>query len=401
MLSAERYPTKKLKMQSETPEKKRASFIVLYHTPCSDGWCALAVAHLWFRDHGIYLDAENAPSVHANPVYIGVVAGKVEAAVAQLIDEYDSGAKVLAFDLAFTYAAAKMLVNYFPDSHIYDHHKTTLECWTQPAKESNEEFNATTKLFANQLHYDESISGAMLAWKYFYEDEPVPLLVELIQDRDLWAWKLPKSREINSGISESMGMIYPYEPLEGLSYEDQKARENIHWLDSWGKFMRNQPENWAESAHMAGSVIANVTKRKSRSLSRDGAGYFIDGARVYVCNTNDCISEIGEFYYNLNEEIEVSGKKVPRYFYDYVVIWRYDQQRNVCMVSMRARQNGNVDVAKIAQQFSYLDADGKEVRGGGHKAAAGFEIDLQGLFDWIGNDRIPRKEKSTPTVGPY
>ena len=369
----------------ENNTKKRASFIVLYHSPCSDGWCALAIAHMWFRSYNLYLDKPYS-SIHANPVYIGVTAGKVESAINKLIEEYNSGAKVLAFDLSFTYNSAKMLFNYFPDANIYDHHKTTLDCWKQPSNESNQAFSHSVRLFDKKLHYDVSISGAMLAWKCFYDNEPAPLLVQFVQDRDLWTWKLQNSREINSGITEAINTIYPYKPQEGLSYEEQKNRETIHLLDSWGKFMQNQPDNWVSSAYMAGSIISNITKRKVKQISRNGAGYLINGDRVYVCNTNDYISEIGELYYSLT----VNGDKETQYQYDYVVIWRYDQQRDVCMVSMRTRQNSNTDVSQIAQQFSYIDSDGNSVCGGGHKAAAGFEVNLEKLFQWIGTNKLSR-----------
>jgi oligoribonuclease NrnB/cAMP/cGMP phosphodiesterase (DHH superfamily) len=372
--------------------KKKTSYIIMYHTPCSDGWCALAIAHMWFCENGTYLYSHS--SIHNNPVYISVIAGRIEAAVIQAIEEYDSSTKVLAFDLAFTYTAAKMLLDYFPEAQIYDHHKSTLECRTQPLGESTEEFKRSIQMFNERLHYDSSISGAMLAWNYFYKNEPAPDLVKYVQDRDLWSWKLPYSREINTGITDAMNSIYPYESLEDLSYKDQKTREQIHWLNSWGRFMRNQPDNWLEAASVAGTTMTNLAKRKIKSLSRDGSGYYIGGLCVYVCNTNDYISEIGEHYYSMYDEIDMyDGTKIKKYYYDYVAIWRYDHNRNICMVSLRARQDGHIDVSKIAQQFVYRDAEGREVRGGGHKAAAGFEVNLQELFYWIGNNRIPRRKK--------
>lgn len=391
-------------MQNTTNVKQTVKYIVLYHSPCHDGWCALAIAHMWFKNNGIYLesentsDANNSHDVHTNPVYIGVAAGKTEGVVAQLINDYKNTATVLAFDLAFTYNSAKMLFNYFTNAHIYDHHKTTGNCMDYPINEPRDEYLKILEHYKTKLHWDELVSGAMLAWKHFYPNFYVnpPYLVQLIQDRDLWTWKLPNSREINAGIIEAMNVIYPYVPKENLTFDQQKMREKTHWLDCWGKFMCNDPPTWVQTAYTIGSKILNTTKRKIKSLSRDGAGYYINDARVYVCNANDLISEIGEYYYNLKVDV---GDLKKSYLYDYVVIWRYDHKRNVCLVSMRARQDGPIDVSVIAQKFSYTDINGREIKGGGHRAAAGFEVkNIQILFNWIGNNRMPGEKTLFTTL---
>ena len=41
-------------------------------------------------------------------------------------------------------------------------------------------------------------SGAVLAWEHFHPGRPVPLLLRYVQDRDLWRWALPRSREVNA-----------------------------------------------------------------------------------------------------------------------------------------------------------------------------------------------------------
>lgn len=38
--------------------------------------------------------------------------------------------------------------------------------------------------------FDMTKSGALLAWEYFFPDEPVPLACQLVNDRDLWQWKM-------------------------------------------------------------------------------------------------------------------------------------------------------------------------------------------------------------------
>jgi hypothetical protein len=40
----------------------------------------------------------------------------------------------------------------------------------------------------------------MLAWKFLYHDESPPLLLGHIEDRDLWRFKLPNTREIQANV---------------------------------------------------------------------------------------------------------------------------------------------------------------------------------------------------------
>lgn len=363
--------------------KKHVDYVILYHSPCSDGTCAAAIAHMYFRENRLYNETLNSQNTshtqpNANIIYVEAIAGTVDQVVYSLINEYDQFTKVLAFDLAFTYTAAKALLTYFDDAQIYDHHKTTLDCWRKPDNESDDQFAQSLVLFNKKITYDETISGAMLAWKHFYGDAIPPLLVQYVQDRDLYKWELPDSREINAGIFGTMGEMYPYqcdEPLDGDP--NPKLRSQMHWLDAWSKFLCNQPTDWMAAAKYRGSILVGIIKQKTRMLSRDGATYRIGDHQVYVCNTNDYISEIGEYWYTF--------KNNGSYAYDYVAIWRYDHKRNICMVSLRARKDSSVDVSQIAKQFAYTDPNGLEVRGGGHQAAAGFEVSIDGLFSWLSN----------------
>lgn len=59
-------------------------------------------------------------------------------------------------------------------------------------------------------YFDQSKSGAVLAWEYLYryaynKDCPnIPKVLEYIQDRDLWKWELPFSREFNEWLRHTV-----------------------------------------------------------------------------------------------------------------------------------------------------------------------------------------------------
>lgn len=54
--------------------------------------------------------------------------------------------------------------------------------------------------------FDMSKSGAMLAWEWFHPEKEPPTLIRHIQDRDLWQFKLPGTREIQAAL-----FSYPYD----------------------------------------------------------------------------------------------------------------------------------------------------------------------------------------------
>jgi nanoRNase/pAp phosphatase (c-di-AMP/oligoRNAs hydrolase) len=58
----------------------------------------------------------------------------------------------------------------------------------------------------------------MLAWKYLNANEEPPLLLNHIQDRDLWRFKLPNTREIQANL---FSYEYDFELWNKLMYADQ------------------------------------------------------------------------------------------------------------------------------------------------------------------------------------
>lgn len=82
---------------------------------------------------------------------------------------------------------------------LIDHHKTALEDlaplkarWAaDPGAVDGDNFG---------WFCDMERSGATLAWDYLFPNEPRPLLLGHIEDRDLWRFKLPGTREIQANV---------------------------------------------------------------------------------------------------------------------------------------------------------------------------------------------------------
>lgn len=79
---------------------------------------------------------------------------------------------------------------------VLDHHKTAEEdlAFLPHPDESNHPHKASAV-------FDMQHSGAMLAWAYFHGDADPPQLLRHIEDRDLWRFALPNTREIQAALS--------------------------------------------------------------------------------------------------------------------------------------------------------------------------------------------------------
>ena len=101
-------------------------------------------------------------------------------------------------------------------------------------------------------YFDIEHSGGYLTWLIFM-GEDVPELIRYIEDRDIWKWKLPYSKEINTGIAllgkdSDVLKVYLHEDMEShhqkgivvLEYMESlitsKTRKNKVKLVNWGEY---------------------------------------------------------------------------------------------------------------------------------------------------------------------
>jgi oligoribonuclease NrnB/cAMP/cGMP phosphodiesterase (DHH superfamily) len=123
------------------------------------------------------------------------------------------------------------------DLKILDHHKTA---------------SYIQELVPGSV-FDVSKSGAVLAWEEFFPNQPVPEFILYIQDRDLWQWKLPHSREVSAAVAS-----YPMEFgsnwtswIWGVSLEELRV-EGAAILRYQQQQISRQIGNGVEMIHLAG-----------------------------------------------------------------------------------------------------------------------------------------------------
>ena len=140
--------------------------VVLYHAECADGFGAAWA--IWNQ----FPAARFIPVKHGNPPPAGLQDQRV------VIVDFSYARETLETMAAQTQALL-----------VLDHHITAE--------------NALVGL--PYAYFDMKKSGAVLAWEWAH-DQPIPWLLNYIQDKDLWAWALPSSREINAAVAS-----YPFD----------------------------------------------------------------------------------------------------------------------------------------------------------------------------------------------
>lgn len=187
--------------------------------------------------------------------------------------------------------------------------------------------------------FDMEHSGAMLAWMHFFPGEQPPTLLEHIEDRDLWKFKLPKTREIQAAI-----FSYPY---------DMELWDRLmHCVDEEG--VEYDPENFMEKLAQEGEAIERkhfkdieeLLKVVTRSMQ-------IGGYKMQVANLPHIFSsDAGHTLAIENTEVGIGA-----------CYWDTPEGR---IFSLRSTEEG-ADVSAIAKQYG----------GGGHAHAAGFKVSYQ------------------------
>lgn len=264
--------------------------LIIYHGGCKDGFCAAWVAKTYFD------------AVGKETEFFAASYGKEPPPV--------EGRNVFILDFSYP---RDVLLKMWKEAHVIrvlDHHKT--------AQEDLKELDFCT--------FDMNRSGAGMAWDYFFHGKPRPYIVNYVEDRDLWRWALPDSREVNSYLQT---LPYDFAVWTQVSQEDwSKVR------DLGIEFMRVRKDN--NKANM--DILMQFTQ--------------FDGEEIPVINApTEGISELME---TMLLQTRAS----------FALAWRLRNDGRVSISLRSTAGEGSWDVSRTAQKYG----------GGGHRNAAGFEL---------------------------
>ncbi len=264
--------------------------VVLYHANCNDGFGAAWAAY-------------TCPDIGPEAEYIPVQYGDAPPDV--------TGAMVYILDFSFPADVLRAMAAQAYEVILLDHHVTA---------EENLAGLRTDGPLNLALLFDRSRSGAVIVWDVFHPAEEVPVLLQYVQDRDLWRWELPMSREVSAGL-----MLYPHD---------------------FAEWSRLASEGGIEELATAGTVVLKREQQMVASIAKKAGTMRIGGHIVPAVNSAVLQSEIG---HALGEGTLFSAV--------------YFLMQDKAVVSLRSREDG-ADVQAIAKQYG----------GGGHTHAAGFSV---------------------------
>ena len=173
--------------------------VVIYHGNCDDGFGAAYAAWKFFGDNAEYIPGEYGLTKEFP------------------FDKIDiDGKDVIILDFSYDKKSMEDLQKRARYVRLIDHHKSAYDSLGD----------------MSCCEFDMSHSGAYLAWKNFHPKKPVPLMIEYIQDRDLWTKKFEDTEFFTMGIR-----MYPMSFETWSKFEDSEG-EDFKRLIETGKILR-------------------------------------------------------------------------------------------------------------------------------------------------------------------
>lgn len=278
--------------------------LVIYHASCMDGTMAAWAAWSRVGDRAEY----HAAHYNTDPPDV-------------------TGKNVAIVD--FSYSHDVLVNEIMPKCRslvILDHHKTAQK---------------NLEGIPNAV-FDMNKSGAVLSWEFFHPTLPAPEMLQYVQDRDLWRWEMPSSRQFNAVFS--LHIQSDFKKLSELVEDMNWGTERQGLFNQGDAILRYQRE-----------FIVERAKKRSALAKLNTKNGFVD---IVAVNSATLQSEI--------------GSDLAREYPDRIaMVWYHHAEYSKVLVSLRSV--GGVDCSEVAEGFG----------GGGHRNAAGFQLDNLNELDRV------------------
>lgn len=272
--------------------------ICIYHGKCADGFTAA-----W----AVYRALGNEIEFHAG------IYGEAPPDV--------TGRDVIIVDFSYKRPVLMELAAKANTVLVLDHHKT--------AAEDLAGFPSAVEIPGEKIAviFDMDRSGAGITWDYFHPTSPRPWLINYVEDRDLWRFRLEHSREVNAAI---FSYEYTFENWDFLA-KMAELGSALPLAEAGRAIERKHHKDVAE--------LVGVCKRRMKI-----GGQEVWGASIPYTLTSDA------------GNLMAQGEPFAACY------WDTPKGR---VFSLRSTEQG-ADVSAIAKQYG----------GGGHKNASGFQVPL-------------------------
>lgn len=271
---------------------KLKDIVVIYHAQCTDGFSSAYAAWKKYGDTASYLPRKNG-----EPPPEGL-----------------SGKTLYILDYSYNKETLEWLGARNTSVVVIDHHAT--------AKEAVCAFP--------QNIFDGSHSGAVLSWKHFHPQLPVPTLFQYVEDIDLWNNALPHYRAFGAALGECERDFRVWDALA----TDLQNKERFLAFIARGEII----------AAFEARVVERLLEFKERARFEGHELYVLNASRVYRSILGNMLAEQNE------QEGGIAAG---------IVYYRYGGG-----VHCSLRSIGEVDVGALAARHG----------GGGHKNAASIRV---------------------------
>lgn len=311
--------------------------LCIYHGNCADGFGAAWVVWKYFKGEvdfhaGVYQN--DPPDVRDRVVLLVDFSykRKVMLEIAELaqgvlvLDHHKSAMEDLAPDGRFIFRAVE------PELCRWENYIDTIR------------ENIAIYGPANEVYtiFDLNRSGAGLTWDFFNPGVPRPKLLDHIEDRDLWRFKLPNTREIQAAL---FSHPYDFALWNELMAMDARA---MSIFESEGRAIERKHHK----------DIAELTKVVTRPMQ-----FRLPSLADYPNEYRYAVVPMANLPYTLTSD---AGHLLCGDEYPFAgCYWDTPEGR---VFSLRSREDG-ADVGEIAKLYG----------GGGHKHAAGFRVPFSDL----------------------
>jgi nanoRNase/pAp phosphatase (c-di-AMP/oligoRNAs hydrolase) len=290
--------------------------IFIYHSPCDDGFgAAWAVWKLW------------GDTVEFHPTNYGSAPPDV------------TNKNILIGDFSYKRDVLDDMAQSAASIVILDHHKTAWEdlapfAITRDAPLSFLDVPGMLRDLAELNRppvialFDMAKSGARLLWEFCHIGVPVPWIIKLIEDRDLWRFTYPDTKAFSLFLRS-----YPYDFETWDDIADQLITDD-------GR----------QSLFGQALAIERFYREQIEKMAAGAVWMFIDGHHVPTVNCpGQFASDVGHRLLELHFDAPFAATWSDRY-----------EGRGYSLRSDDKR----ADVSKVAKRYG----------GGGHRNAAGFEV---------------------------
>lgn len=295
--------------------------LIIQHANCNDGAVAGVVARRHYANQGLSLVNLEA---HYSAEIFRDMANHDLTHVTHLV----------IVDYSFKLPDFQSLLESLPSlQHVIwlDHH----------AEDMNRQYQPLCK--ARGVHYegvyDRDRSGASIAWDYFNPNETRPLIIGLVEDRDLWRNRITKSFAFAKGLtalghdSLERDMVI-WDMLDG---DSQEVLLKINSLVAGGETILNMAKTIAAKYHGEGSEVESTLIMVSHRQ---------DQMILVVSESREMFSDVANMILDKRPGL--------------AVVMNVLRRGGLYHLEFRSRK-GEFDVADLAKQFG----------GGGHQSASG------------------------------